>query len=86
MKSALLVIDMQNGFLSPRSPLFIAGAPATVPACARVIARCREKGVPVVFVTRAYAADGSDVEKRRATRLFSTPDSTRRSKSSASDT
>ena len=39
MKSALLVIDMQNGFLSPRSPLFIAGAPATVPACARVIAR-----------------------------------------------
>ena len=65
MKSALLVIDMQNGFLSPRSPLFIAGAPATVPACARVIARCREKGVPVVFVTRAYAADGSDVEKPR---------------------
>lgn len=65
MKSALLVIDMQNGFLSPRSPLFIAGAPATVPACARVIARCREAGVPVVFVTRAYAADGSDVEKPR---------------------
>ena len=56
---------MQNGFLSPRSPLFIAGAPATVPACARVIARCREKGVPVVFVTRAYSADGSDVEKPR---------------------
>lgn len=65
MKSALLVIDMQNGFLSPRSPLFIAGAPATVPACARVIARCREEGVPVVFVTRAYAADGSNVEKPR---------------------
>ena len=65
MKSALLVIDMQNGFLSPRSPLYIAGAPATVPACARVIARCRAAGVPVVFVTRAYAADGSDVEKPR---------------------
>ena len=65
MKSALLVIDMQNGFLCPRSPLYIAGAPATVPACARVIACCRENGVPVVFVTRAYAADGSDVEKPR---------------------
>ncbi|MBR0207846.1 MAG: cysteine hydrolase [Oscillospiraceae bacterium] len=65
MKSALLVIDMQNGFLSPRSPLFIAGAPATVPACARVIERCRDSGVLVVFVTRAYAADGSDVEKPR---------------------
>ena len=65
MKSALLVIDMQKGFLSPLSPLYIAGAPATVPACARVIARCREAGLPVVFVTRAYAADGSNVEKPR---------------------
>ena len=65
MKSALMVIDMQRGFLSPRSPLFIAGAPETVPRCAGVIARCRRAGVPVVFVTRAYAADGSDVEKPR---------------------
>jgi len=63
--TALLVIDMQNGFLCDRSPLFIDGAPATVPACAAVIARCREKGIPVIFVTRAYAADGSDVELAR---------------------
>lgn len=63
--TALLVIDMQRGFLEPRSPLFIDGAPASVPACAAVIAACREKGVPVFFVTRAYAADGSDVEKAR---------------------
>ena len=63
--TALLVIDMQNGFLSPASPLFIAGAPATVGPCARVIARCRENGVPVFFVTRRYAADGSDVEHTR---------------------
>ena len=63
--TALLVIDMQKGFLSEQSPLFIAGAPATVPACARVIGRCRELGIPVFFVTRAYAADGSDVEHTR---------------------
>ena len=63
--TALLVIDMQNGFLSPASPLFIAGAPATVGPCARVIALCRENGVPVFFVTRRYAADGSDVEHTR---------------------
>ena len=54
--TALLVIDMQRGFLEPRSPLFIDGAPASVPACAAVIAACRKKGVPVFFVTRAYAA------------------------------
>ena len=63
--AALLVIDMQRGFLSPRSPLCIEGAAATVPACAAVIDACREKGIPVFFITRAYAADGSDVERPR---------------------
>ena len=63
--TALLVIDMQNGFLDPRSPLFIAGAPATVPACTRVIAHCRKQDIPVIFVTRSYRADGLDVERAR---------------------
>lgn len=62
---ALLVIDMQRGFLSPASPLFIDGAPETVPACAAVIAACRERGIPVIFVTRSYRTDGSDVEHTR---------------------
>ena len=64
-RSALLVIDMQRGFLSPASPLYIDGAPATVAACTAVIAACRERGIPVIFVTRAYRADGSDVEHTR---------------------
>ena len=63
--TALLVIDMQNGFLCEKSPLFIDGAPKTVPACSRVIRACRERQIPVFFVTRAYAADGSDVEHTR---------------------
>lgn len=65
MKQALLVIDMQNGFLNPESPLCIRGARATVPACARVIKACREAEVPVIFINRAYRADGSDVEHTR---------------------
>lgn len=65
MKQALIVIDMQNGFLNPESPLCIRGARATVPACARVIAACRRAEVPVIFVNRAYRADGSDVEHTR---------------------
>ncbi len=64
-RSALLVIDMQRGFLSPESPLFIEGAPGTVPACAAVIAACRSRGIPIIFVTRSYRADGSDVELPR---------------------
>lgn len=65
MKQALLMIDMQNGFLNPESPLCIQGARATVPACAALIAGCRRAGVPVVFVNRAYRADGNDVEHTR---------------------
>ena len=65
MKQALLIIDMQNGFLQPQSPLCIRGALATVPACARVISACRAAGVPVIFINRAYRADGSDVELTR---------------------
>lgn len=63
--SALLVIDMQNGFLNESSPLFIDGAPETVPACTAVISACREKGIPVFFVRRIYNADGSNVEHTR---------------------
>ena len=54
---ALLVIDMQNGFLNPASPLFITGAPATVPACQNVIDRCRGLGIPVFFITRRYSEE-----------------------------
>ena len=64
-QTALLVIDMQNGFLNAASPLFIDGAPETVPACTKVIAGCRDRGIPVFFVTRAYRADGSNVEHTR---------------------
>lgn len=62
---ALVMIDMQNGFINPASPLCIPMAAATVPACAETIALCRASGVPVVFATRRYRADGSNVEKCR---------------------
>ena len=64
-KYALVVIDMQRGFLDPSSPLYIAGAAATVPACTRAIDCCHRAGVPVVFAVRHYRADGSDVERAR---------------------
>lgn len=64
-KYALVMIDMQNGFIDSASPLCIPMAAATVPACAEVITLCRASDVPVVFATRHYRADGSDVEKCR---------------------
>ena len=64
-KYALVMIDMQRGFIDPSSPLCIPAAAATVPACAEVIKLCHEKNVPVFYTTRHYRADGSDVEKCR---------------------
>ena len=65
VRAALLLIDMQNGFIDGASPLCIAGAAATVPACAHALAAAREHGLAVFHVRRAYAADGSDVEAVR---------------------
>lgn len=63
--AALIMIDMQKGFLDPASPCCIAGAAATIPACANVIHYCRENDIPVFFVTRRYRDNGSDVEHTR---------------------
>lgn len=64
-RAAFLLIDMQNGFIDAASPLCIAGAAATVPACAHALAAAREHGLAVFHVRRAYAANGSDVEAVR---------------------
>ena len=65
MNKAVIVIDMQYGFIDPASPLCIPYAMATVPACARVIAKAHGNGIPVIFVNRSYREDGLDVEKTR---------------------
>lgn len=62
---ALIIIDMQNGFIEKESSLCIASAKATVPDCAAVIKNSRKNNVPVIFVNRIYREDGSDVEKIR---------------------
>ena len=62
---ALIMIDMQNGFLNPESSLCIHGAVETVPICARLLDAARESGRMVVIVNRQYREDGIDVEKAR---------------------
>ena len=64
-KTALVVIDMENAFIDPESPLCIRNALATVPACGRVIRKARERKIPVFFVNRIYRRNGSDVEFTR---------------------
>ena len=63
--TALLMIDMQLGFIDPASSLCIAGAAGTIGACRQMLDIARAASIPVIHVRREYAADGSDVEPVR---------------------
>jgi len=65
MKSALLIIDMQNDFVLPSSTNCIKGSYETLPTLRSVLERFRELGSPVFHIVREYRADGSDIEKFR---------------------
>lgn len=63
--TALIMIDMQNGFINEASPLCVAGAKKSIPACRRALKYARKHAVSVYHIVRRYAADGSDVEPCR---------------------
>lgn len=63
--SALIVIDMENGFIEPQSAHCIHGAQGTIPNCVKAISKARKIGIPIFFVKRIYRGDGSDVELSR---------------------
>ncbi len=62
---ALIVIDMQVDFLTPSSPLYVAGGPAIIPAVHAVIERARSANVKVVHATRQHRPTGIDVDLSR---------------------
>ena len=54
LRPALLVIDMQNDFLTPGSRLFNAGAQLLLPAINHLTAAARAGGVPVIWVVQEH--------------------------------
>lgn len=63
--TALLVIDMQNGFCHEEGSINGIGLPAArlVPAiepCARLIEAAREAGIPIIYTRYVYRADYRD--------------------------
>jgi ureidoacrylate peracid hydrolase len=54
-RTALLVIDMQCGFLDPGAALEVAPGRAIIPNLQRLIETCRRHGVPVIFTEFVYA-------------------------------
>jgi len=63
--AALIVVDMQNGFLRPGGSCDRIGLPvdrlaAAVEPCARLVAAARSASVPVIFTRYVYRADFRD--------------------------
>jgi nicotinamidase-related amidase len=54
-ETALLVVDMQHGFLDPGAALEVPEGRQIVPNVRRLVDVCRRKGVPVVFTEFVYA-------------------------------
>jgi ureidoacrylate peracid hydrolase len=64
-KTALIVVDMQNGFLSPEGAMAKLGFDvdrlmAAIPGCERLVAAARASDVPVIFTQYVYQADYKD--------------------------
>src|SRR3954464_5829392 len=54
-RTALLVVDMQRGFLEPGAALEVPPGRAIIPTLQRLIAVCRRHRVPVVFTEFIYS-------------------------------
>lgn len=63
--TALLVVDMQNGFLDAQGSMARIGMPhealtTALPGCERLVALAREAGVPVIFTRYVYQPGFAD--------------------------
>ena len=65
MKTALLVIDMQNSFLHPDGENYYSDAGAVVGNCLTLIARARKSGAIIVHVADRHRDGFEDFENRR---------------------
>ena len=54
-QTALVVIDMQHGFLDPGAALEVPQGRAIIPNLRRLIDACRRGGVPVIFTEFVYS-------------------------------
>ena len=60
-RAALLVIDVQRGFVDEDAPLHAPGAPRILGPLERLIAGCRAAGVPVLYTRHLHRRDRSDM-------------------------
>lgn len=61
LKTALLIIDMQKDVLKK----LVDSGSSVVPKIQDAVKRCREKGMPIIFIARVHRKDGVDIERFR---------------------
>ena len=61
MKTAMIVVDMQNDFVAPGAPMETPAARAMVPRLAEALGICRGRGIRVVYTAHVHRRDGCDM-------------------------
>ena len=64
-ENAILVVDMENAWVSPKSPQCIKGALATLPAIKKFLDFGREKDWAIIYLYRIHLPSGIDAENYR---------------------
>jgi len=59
-RTALVVVDMQNGFCHPDGSLYAPNSEAAIDPCAELVDRAREAGASVVFTRDVHPPDQFD--------------------------
>lgn len=72
-RTALLVIHMQRDFVDSGAPRQVPGATEIVVPIAKAAERMRQQGDLIAWATRAYSADGSNVEAARRPQFMKQP-------------
>ncbi|NLL91962.1 MAG: cysteine hydrolase [Ruminococcaceae bacterium] len=62
-KTAVLVVDMQNDFISKEGSMFNRMGHAMVDKLAAFINACRDKGIMIVYIKTNMRKDGKDIGK-----------------------
>ena len=62
-RTAVLVLDMINGFVSPDAPACVPAGTRLAPKLGKFLDVCREKGICVIYAVQSYRVDGADLQR-----------------------
>jgi biuret amidohydrolase len=61
VKTAMIVVDMQNDFVAAGAPMETSAARAMVPKLAEALKICRDAAIRVIYTAHVHRRDGCDM-------------------------